>query len=36
MTVESIAANIDQILDMSSAVDFGAGANPFMPEKIKA
>lgn len=36
MTVENIAANIDQILDMSSAVQFGAGANPFMPAKIEA
>jgi NAD(P)-dependent dehydrogenase (short-subunit alcohol dehydrogenase family) len=36
MTVENIAANIDSILDMSSAVDFGAGAHPLMPEKITA
>jgi len=36
MTMEGIAANIDQILDMSSAHEFGIGANPFLPEKIKA
>ena len=34
MSVENIAANIDTIIDMTSAVQFGAGANPFMPQKI--
>jgi len=36
MTMENIAANVDKILDMSNAFQFGAGANPFMPEKITA
>jgi NAD(P)-dependent dehydrogenase (short-subunit alcohol dehydrogenase family) len=36
MSMENIAAHIDQILDMSTAREFGAGANPFMPEMIKA
>jgi len=34
LTMETIAANIDQIIDMSSAADFGIGATPFMPEQI--
>jgi NAD(P)-dependent dehydrogenase (short-subunit alcohol dehydrogenase family) len=36
MTMESIAANVDTIIDMSSPVQFGIGANPFMPEKVTA
>jgi NAD(P)-dependent dehydrogenase (short-subunit alcohol dehydrogenase family) len=36
MTMENIAANVDTILDMSNAFQFGAGANPFMPEKVTA
>ncbi|SFF77482.1 NAD(P)-dependent dehydrogenase, short-chain alcohol dehydrogenase family [Novosphingobium sp. CF614] len=36
ISVESIAANIDQILDMSSATQFGIGATPFLPEPVKA
>jgi NAD(P)-dependent dehydrogenase (short-subunit alcohol dehydrogenase family) len=36
MTMESIAANIDQILDMSSATQFGIGATPYLPERITA
>ena len=28
VTVENIAANIDQVIDMSQAVDFGIGATP--------
>ena len=32
MTIENIAANVDQIIDMSSAAHFGIGATPFMPQ----
>jgi NAD(P)-dependent dehydrogenase (short-subunit alcohol dehydrogenase family) len=34
MSLENIAANVDKIIDMSSPVQFGIGATPFMPEKI--
>jgi NAD(P)-dependent dehydrogenase (short-subunit alcohol dehydrogenase family) len=36
MTLESIAANIDQVLDMSSAAHFGIGATPHLPEPVQA
>jgi NAD(P)-dependent dehydrogenase (short-subunit alcohol dehydrogenase family) len=36
MSMENIAENIETILDMSTTVQFGAGANPYMPEKLKA
>jgi NAD(P)-dependent dehydrogenase (short-subunit alcohol dehydrogenase family) len=36
MSPENIAAQIDQIIDMSSPVEFGAGAKPFMPEMVPA
>jgi NAD(P)-dependent dehydrogenase (short-subunit alcohol dehydrogenase family) len=34
MTIEAIAANVDQIIDMSSAAEFGIGANPHLPDRM--
>jgi NAD(P)-dependent dehydrogenase (short-subunit alcohol dehydrogenase family) len=36
ITLEGVAANVEKILDMSSPVQFGAGANPYLPERIEA
>jgi hypothetical protein len=35
LSMESIAAHIDQIIDMSTAVNVGIGKTPSMPDVIR-
>jgi hypothetical protein len=35
ISMESIAANIDQIIDMSTAANVGIGKTPSMPDVIR-